>query len=329
MRIAIVGTGVSGLVAAHLLSRVHDLSVFEARDRVGGRVESRVDEEAWPLPVQLGGWLLSAQDDELRDSFSERDLRMLELNAPSWRSAEGAVDPTDPATVDAAVQAAQARPVDESVADALTESGADLKDPALVSFLSGLAAASGADADLLSSWFAPAMPQDSVAAPSADLSALIADQLADVQVRLSSPVSKVAYDDTGVSLQLGTGESMAFDRVVLTVPLGVLQHGGVDFSPALPFPHRGAIGSLGMGSIETIWLRFDEPFWDAEETIWHVVGGDAAVRTWLNLQPVTGEAVLVGLVGGLAAQEFAALDDQAAVIAAVTALGPFTTPAEP
>lgn len=40
MRIAIVGTGVSGLVAAHLLSRVHDLSVFEARDRVGGHVNT-------------------------------------------------------------------------------------------------------------------------------------------------------------------------------------------------------------------------------------------------------------------------------------------------
>jgi predicted NAD/FAD-binding protein len=35
-RIAIVGGGVSGLVAAHLLHRTHDVTIFEARDRVGG-----------------------------------------------------------------------------------------------------------------------------------------------------------------------------------------------------------------------------------------------------------------------------------------------------
>ena len=40
MRIAIVGTGVSGLVAAHLLCREHDLTVFEARDRIGGHVNT-------------------------------------------------------------------------------------------------------------------------------------------------------------------------------------------------------------------------------------------------------------------------------------------------
>ncbi|MEZ4455294.1 MAG: FAD-dependent oxidoreductase [Gemmatimonadales bacterium] len=39
-RIAIVGTGVSGLVAAHRLHREHDLTVFEADDRVGGHVHT-------------------------------------------------------------------------------------------------------------------------------------------------------------------------------------------------------------------------------------------------------------------------------------------------
>jgi hypothetical protein len=36
MRIAIVGTGISGLVCAHLLDPDHDVTVFEAADRVGG-----------------------------------------------------------------------------------------------------------------------------------------------------------------------------------------------------------------------------------------------------------------------------------------------------
>jgi uncharacterized protein len=44
MRIAVVGAGVSGLVAAHLLHGQHELTVFEERRKVGGHTNTiRVD----------------------------------------------------------------------------------------------------------------------------------------------------------------------------------------------------------------------------------------------------------------------------------------------
>jgi len=46
-RIAIVGSGVAGLVCAHLLRRRHEIEVFEAADRVGGHVHT--------VPVELAG----------------------------------------------------------------------------------------------------------------------------------------------------------------------------------------------------------------------------------------------------------------------------------
>lgn len=47
MRIAIVGTGISGMLVAHLLHRHHDITVFEADDRIGGHTNT--------VDVELGG----------------------------------------------------------------------------------------------------------------------------------------------------------------------------------------------------------------------------------------------------------------------------------
>ena len=40
MKLAIVGSGISGLVAAWLLQRQHEVTVFEARDRIGGHTNT-------------------------------------------------------------------------------------------------------------------------------------------------------------------------------------------------------------------------------------------------------------------------------------------------
>jgi predicted NAD/FAD-binding protein len=47
VRVAIIGTGVAGLVAAHTLRGAHDITVFEAADRVGGHVNT--------VEVEVGG----------------------------------------------------------------------------------------------------------------------------------------------------------------------------------------------------------------------------------------------------------------------------------
>jgi uncharacterized protein len=36
MRIAVIGSGISGMVAAHHLSRAHDVTVYEAGSHIGG-----------------------------------------------------------------------------------------------------------------------------------------------------------------------------------------------------------------------------------------------------------------------------------------------------
>ena len=55
MRIAVIGTGVSGLVAAYLLGREHDLTVFEAQSHVGGHtLTSPIDWQGQEYHVDAG-----------------------------------------------------------------------------------------------------------------------------------------------------------------------------------------------------------------------------------------------------------------------------------
>lgn len=55
MKIAIAGTGIAGLTAAHLLSERHEVTVFEAADYIGGHtVTTRVGDNGRSLDVDAG-----------------------------------------------------------------------------------------------------------------------------------------------------------------------------------------------------------------------------------------------------------------------------------
>ena len=56
-------------------------------------------------------------------------------------------------------------------------------------------------------------------------------------------------------------------KALVTVPLGVLKSGYIEFSPSLPESKQNAISQLGMGLLQKHWLLFDKVFWD-EDVIW-------------------------------------------------------------
>jgi predicted NAD/FAD-binding protein len=55
-RIAVIGSGVAGLTAAYVLQRAHDVTLFEADDRLGGHAHTHdvLADDAGPLPVDSG-----------------------------------------------------------------------------------------------------------------------------------------------------------------------------------------------------------------------------------------------------------------------------------
>lgn len=341
-RVAVIGAGAAGSEAARVLAANGiNVVVIEARDRTGGRIESRKAED--DTLVELGAWRLGTESDAtLIDRLAEAGIDVEPL-AGAWdfalatqdeNTALAANDTAVPDAVTAlaaAVTWAQQQAADVSVDDAVVGSGAAPEEgdgtfgrrTIMDQLLADLEATTGADGSAIGSWYLTAAIADPVVVPDGALSTLVDSSLEGVDTYLSTVVVSIAYDEDRVSLRLGTGESLAVDRVIVTVPLGVLQEQGIEFDPVLPLRHRSALDQLSVGDIELVRIGFDEPFWDTEAVVWFTDAPEAAVPLWFNLLPVTGENVLLGIVGGEAAIELAGLDDQAVLDAARASLSPF------
>ncbi|MES2092602.1 MAG: FAD-dependent oxidoreductase [Actinomycetota bacterium] len=336
-KIAVIGAGAAGAEAARALLRAgFDVIVLEARARVGGRIDTR-SPASWPLAVESGAWRLGeGVDVSLLTRLASLGIETSPLAGLLAAGVGGRVT-TNPVGAPAFATAkswAESQPVDPSLASALDRSGAkataaraaadglagaDLLDASLAS----LAGITGASAPELSTWYGLSGPPAPDRIVTGGFSGLVTDALDGVRVSLSTAVLGVSHSDSAVSLKLGTGESLTVDRVAVTVPLGVLKTDALTFDPLLPFAHRTAIAALGMGAVETVWLRFDKPFWSTDAALWSLVGSGGDLTDWVNLQAVTGEPVLVAIVGGRAARRVAKLSDDELVEAALSALAPF------
>jgi len=339
-RITIVGAGIAGITAARqLVDAGFNVVVIEARDRIGGRIDTVNGD--WPFPIERGpSFVHRTSDNFLNDELTALGVALLPfVRTPEVRTRSGAIVEASPLGAQAIAGAlgwAGNQQQDVSVERALIDSReaslsttADsdgLSDADWLEYEIGtkLKVETGATPSQQSAWYSTGSgtPEDDQIVVGG-YSTVLAGDADGLELLLSSVVNRVAHDDGGVSLRLGTGESLSADRVILTVPLGVLQNAAIEFSPALPFAHRGAIAALGMGVLDKVWLRFDEPFWDTEARLWTVVGEDADFPVWVNMMPLTGEPVLMGMVAAENAARLSELGDEEFLAAALTALEPF------
>ncbi|WP_051973169.1 FAD-dependent oxidoreductase [Cryobacterium sp. MLB-32] len=339
-RITVIGAGIAGLTAAtQLRSAGFTVIVVEARDRVGGRIDTMTKD--WPMPIELGpSFIHNTTVNTLDDEFATLGVSTLPFSrVPEAYTRTGEVVPINPVGAEAVAAAlawAGGQPQDVSVERALVDSGENqlsdsLNDQGLsesdwleYEISTRLKMDSGSTPSQESAWYAtaPGTTDDDHLVVGGYANLLKADAEG-LDVTMSSVVTFIAYTDSGVSLRLGAGEALSADRVIVTVPLGVLKDGAVEFSPALPFAHRGAIAALGMGVLDKIWLRFDEPFWDTTAPLWTVVGTDSDFPVWVNMLPITGEPVLMGMVAAENAVRLSEVSDEAFLASALRSLEPF------
>jgi len=290
--VIIIGAGVAGLAAAkHLVAAGRDVQVLEARDRIGGRVWT---DRSLGVPLDMGAsWIHGVRGNPLTDLADELDIKR--------------------ATTDYGnhiVRDAQGRIVDE---DDLPE------DFEVVTSIEHEYAADHAELSPQADDEGDEFGGGDVLFPSG-YSTLIRGLDTGFQVNLAAEVDLV--DTTGPTVGVHTADEIfAAEAVLVTVPLGVLKAGTINFVPALSPAMLGAIDRLGMGLLNKVYLRFPSVFWDEDADLIGYVGPKRGYfAEWLNIAKYTGEPILVGFNASSAADEIEELSDAEIITQAMTAL---------
>lgn len=332
----VIGAGIAGLAAAADLVRGGaQVTVVEARDRIGGRIHTSL---AWPdLPMDLGAsWIhgldgnpVTAMARAAGASWVTSSYGSARLTIASELAARGARDAGTgwaEGVFEQALDQARALDADISVQaalDAMAPPGTlgPVRQAQLDHYVNGTYEHEYAgSADALSAWHVDdgdAYSGDDGFFPKG-YGQLTAHLARGLDVRLGHVVQAVRWRSAPVQIVLADGAVLEADHVVVTVPLGVLKAGSIAFDPPLPAAQQQAIRRLGMGLLNKLWLRFDRVFWPAD-TDWHehltATKGDWS--QWFSLGKVEATPVLVAFSAADQAETVEQMDDAAIVATAM------------
>lgn len=291
--IAILGAGVSGLAAAQRLAKAgRQVTIYEARDRIGGRVWTG---RVWTggvsigrdldVPLDLGAsWIHGITDNPLTQLADAHGIKRLQNGK------------------ELAIRGGDGRRI--AKADA----------PEWLSYICDMQNSIAADPETLN--LGLYADDDGYDGPDvifpAGYDAILAGLAGDYTVHLSAPITAIDYGDDGVTLRTNQADYPAFDAVIVTVPLGVLKSGGLAFDPPLPLEKQQAIAQMGMGTLDKLYLLFDRVFWDDADYIMTPENDlpRGHFNDWMPYDRYLGAPVILAFNGGPTALELAGDSDE-------------------
>jgi len=330
----VIGAGVSGLTAARLLAQAGQrVVVLEARDRIGGRTWTERSDGF--ISDRGASWIHGINDNPLADVVRGFGMRTVEFTVGSYQPDGRPIayySPTGERLSDAAIHefADDVREFDQHLATTvgvskLGSSYEDATDTTLFELSwdadrtervrefvlhrseeqygvrAGLLDAHGLDDDTVEG--------DEVVFPDG-FDQLAANLATELDVRLQHVVTRVEWSsDDGAAVTTAHGTFSA-TQVVVTVPIGVLKSGYLEFDPALPDWLTSAINGFEMNNFEKVFLRFLTKFWD--EDVYAIrQQGEAGKwwHSWYDLTDLHGVPTLLTFAAGPSAIETREWDD--------------------
>jgi len=131
----------------------------------------------------------------------------------------------------------------------------------------------------------------------------------DLPILFNHEVFRVEIKGNKTIVSTTNGRNIVCDKVLITVPLGVLKRDRIQFIPPLPKEKQQAIQTLGYGSMSKVFLEFDEegPWFDRSVTSFSVLpsADGKSVKTYyfLNWKKLTGKNILIAFSSGSDSRE--------------------------
>ena len=337
-RILVIGAGIAGLAAANQLQRAgHAVEVLEARERIGGRIHTS---RSWPdAPMDLGAsWINGFQTNplgELTRSIGVRTVLTSYDNSIAYGRSGQVFSAAEEQHVEQlrlrierVLAAAQDGAKDQSL-QAAVEAGLDWDalgavDQRLVDLLLNSIYEheyAGSTREMSAWWWDDDGAFEGGDALFPEGFGAIPEHLAKgLSIRLGQVVQRIAWDNTGVRVDV-VGQTLRADRVIVSVPLGVLKAGAIEFTPRLPSAKRHAIEALRMGVLNKCFLRFPRAFWPTDvDWIERVPERRGEWTEWVSFARPTGKPVLLGFNAADVGRRIESSSDRQIMAAAMRAL---------
>ncbi|XP_010179934.1 PREDICTED: lysine-specific histone demethylase 1B isoform X2 [Mesitornis unicolor] len=156
----------------------------------------------------------------------------------------------------------------------------------------------------------------------------VIDKLAEgLDIRLNFPVQSIDYSGEEVQVTTVDGTVWTTQKVLVTVPLALLQKNALQFNPPLSEKKIKAINSLGAGVIEKIALQFPYRFWDSKiqgaDFFGHVPPNSSQrglFSVFYDMDPESKQSILMSVVTGDAVATINNLDDKQVLQQCMTVL---------
>jgi monoamine oxidase len=317
-RVIIVGAGAAGLYAGFILkSRGIDFTILEASNTIGGRIGKK--EDFADFPIDLGAQWLHGRNSILGDLAKSSGAKITKDTSDQVYWFNNQITSSIPKDVEAIVSAGVDL-ADISYLDYAKQQGLGNEYKYLVEQLAG---DFGADSDDLSiKWTAIEEEEWNSGGNDFKFEETIFDLLnkniiTEIQesIVINSPVTKIDYSNDSIEVTDQNGILYAGDKVIVTIPITILQDEYIEFVPSLPPSKIEAFNKIGMGPGMKVFLKFSAKFYDE-----NIAGGEICAAYADEIIGKNGnDNVLLAFVMGHQAEHLTSLGSNTAITNALLA----------